>query len=71
MLNLPHPDELKDWQDFKAIKRGGKQVADTAAMEAMFDAIEAGLSRSEAERIFSQTYKKEVNGMDKLQGKVT
>lgn len=57
MLNLPHPDTLKDWQDFKAIKRGSMQAADDAAMEAYWLAMEAGLSKEEAEKIFNDTYK--------------
>jgi hypothetical protein len=56
MLNLPHPDELKDWQDLKALKRGSRQAADDQAMDAMWEAIESGKSREEANEIFSTTY---------------
>lgn len=56
-LPHPHPDTIKDWHDFKAIKRGGRQEADTAAMNAMWDALEAGKGREEAETIFLNTYK--------------
>lgn len=62
MLNLEHPDAITDWQAFKEIKRGGRQAADTAAMEAYWLALESGKSKEEAERIFSQTYKMVLNG---------
>jgi len=52
----PHPDEIKDFHDLKAIKRGSKQAADDAAMDAMWQAIEEGKSKAEAEKIFNQTY---------------
>jgi hypothetical protein len=63
-----HPDALKDWQDLKAVKRGGRQAADDQAMEAMWQAIERGESRVEAEKIFSQTYINVLHGMDKRKG---
>jgi hypothetical protein len=56
MLNLSHPDELKDWQDLKALKRGSRQAADDHAMDAMWEAIESGKSKEEANEIFSTTY---------------
>lgn len=54
----PHPDEIKDWQDFKAIKRCGKQAADDAAMEAYWLALEAGKSKEEAGEAMIKTYQK-------------
>jgi hypothetical protein len=57
-----HPDTLHDYHTLKAIRRGGTQSADTAAMEAMWQAIEAGESKEEAETIFSETYLKFVHG---------
>jgi fructose-1,6-bisphosphatase/sedoheptulose 1,7-bisphosphatase-like protein len=56
MLNLSHPDELKDWQDLKALKRGSRQAADEAAMDAMWEALESGKSKEEVNKIFSTTY---------------
>jgi hypothetical protein len=56
MLNLSHPDEIKDWQDLKAVKRGSRQAADDQAMDAMWEALEAGKSNKEAAEIYSQTY---------------
>lgn len=53
---VDHPDTITDWQAFKELKRGSRQAADTAAMNAMWDAIEAGRSKEEYEAIFSQTY---------------
>lgn len=52
----PHPDTLTDWQSFKEIQRGGRQTADTAAMEAMWQALNEGKGKEEAGKIFSQTY---------------
>jgi len=56
MLNLPHPDALTNQQAVKAITRGGRQAADDQAMEAMWQALDEGRSREEANKIFSQTY---------------
>jgi hypothetical protein len=58
MLNLPHPDALQAQQAAKGITRGGRQAADSAAMEAYFDAIEAGKTIDEAGAIFIRTYQK-------------
>jgi hypothetical protein len=64
MLNLSHPDELKDWQDLKALKRGSRQAADDQAMNAMWEALESGKSKEEANKIFSDTYIKCLHGVD-------
>lgn len=58
MLNLEHPDELQAQQALKAITRGSRQSASTAAMEAFYDAIEAGKSKDEAGEVFIKTYQK-------------
>lgn len=58
MLNLPHPDLLQAQQATKQITRGGRQAADSAAMEAYYDAIEEGKSTDEAGVIFIRTYQK-------------
>lgn len=60
-MTQPHPDELQAQQATKAIKTGGTQSADTAAMEAYWQAITAGKSAEEAETIFSDTYYKIVS----------
>jgi hypothetical protein len=62
MLNFSHPDTHLHEQQVRKITRGSRQTADTAAMEAMFDAITAGKGRKEAETIFIQTYKMVVYG---------
>jgi hypothetical protein len=62
MLQLPHPDFLTNQTAVKAITRGGTQAADSAAMEAMWQAIESGRSKEEAEKIFNDTYKKFLYG---------
>lgn len=48
----PHPDHLTDLYRLKAIERGGMQAIETSAMNAMWDALERGASKEEAERIF-------------------
>lgn len=62
MTQQPHPDTLSDWESLKAIKTGGTQEADTAAMEAYYDAIVAGKTVDEAGEIFIKTYQKIVHG---------
>lgn len=58
----PHPDTHLHQQQAKAITRGGKQAAEDAAMEAMWQAMERGESKQEVERIFFDTYKNVRNG---------
>lgn len=65
LTQQPHPDEIKDWHDFKAIKRGGKQAADDAAMDAYWLALEEGKSKEEAGKIFSETYNTVLNAQAK------
>jgi hypothetical protein len=62
MNQPPHPDTLTDYRALKAIHRGGTQSADDKAMEAMWQAIERGESKEEAETIFSETYQKGLHG---------
>lgn len=61
-----HPDEHLHRDQVKAIIRGSRQSADTAAMEAMWEAIEAGKTREESETIFSETYQKFLYGKETL-----
>ena len=61
MLNIPHPDQEKIQTAVKSITRGGRQAAESAAMEAMFDAISSGMSKGEAEKIFNDIYKQFLN----------
>lgn len=64
MLQLePHPDFLTNQTAVKAITRGGRQAADDKAMEAMWQALESGKSREEANKIFSQTYIQHLHGI--------
>lgn len=58
----PHPDLLQALQAAKQITRGGLQAADTASMDSMWEALESGKSREEAETIFSNTYLKFLYG---------
>lgn len=55
-LPQPHPDTLTNHQAIKQITRGGTQAADDMAIEAMWQALEKGASKEEANKIFSQTY---------------
>lgn len=57
-MNQPqHPDLLLHQQQARTITRGSRQAADTAAMNAYYDAIEAGKGKEEANEIFTNTYK--------------
>lgn len=59
MLNLePHPDLHLDYHRLKSIEKGGKQAIETTAMNAMWDAIEEGKGREEAERIYFSFFNK-------------
>jgi hypothetical protein len=58
MLNLEHPDHLTDLHALKQIQRGGMQAIETAAMNAMWDAIEQGKGREEAEEVFFKHFNK-------------
>lgn len=62
MTIQPHPDTLLHQHQVKQITRGGRQAADSAAMEAMWCALDRGKSREEAKDIFSQTYIKVLYG---------
>lgn len=64
MMQEPHPDILQAISATKKITRGSRQAADDAAMDAMWDALEAGKSREEAETIFLQTYIKVLHGKE-------
>lgn len=57
-----HPDLLAQQHAVKAITRGARQSADTAAMEAYYDAIEEGKSKDEAGEVFIKTYQKSLYG---------
>jgi hypothetical protein len=61
-MTEPHPDLHEAYQSAKQITRGGKQAADDQAMEAMWQAMERGESKEEAEKQFSETYLKVVHG---------
>lgn len=61
MRQEPHPDELQAQQALKAITTGGTQSADTAAMEAYYDAIEEGKTVDQAGEVFIKTYQKIVS----------
>lgn len=56
-----HPDTLANQQQIKSITRGGTQAADSAAMEAYWQALENGMTVSEAGEVFIKTYQSVVN----------
>jgi hypothetical protein len=58
MYSADHPDTAQDYQRLKQIQRGGKQAIETTAMNAMWDAIEEGRSREEAEKIYFSFFNK-------------
>lgn len=51
-----HPDTLTAYHALKQITRGGRQATTTAAMDAMWEAMEAGKSKEEAEEIYSSFF---------------
>ncbi len=57
-----HPDTLQDYHRLKQIEKGGKQALETAAMNAMWDAIDEGKGKEEAERIFFSFFNKQSHG---------
>lgn len=62
MTPEPHPDLLADHHAAKQITRGGRQAADDVAMEAYWQALEAGKSKDEAGEIMIKTYQKVLYG---------
>lgn len=68
MNQLDHPDTDLHQQQVRSITRGGRQAADSAAMEAYWLALESGKSKDEANEIFSQTYINVLHGVDKMHG---
>lgn len=64
MTTSDHPDTLINESAVKAITRGSCQAADDQAMDAMWEALEAGKSREEVEKIFSDTYIKCLHGKE-------
>lgn len=52
----PHPDELLNKRQAYEMKRGSRQAAEDAAIEAYIKATDEGKSRKEAEQIHSETY---------------
>lgn len=55
----PHPDTLQDYYRLKSIEKGSKQAIETTAMNAMWDALEEGRSREEAEKVFFSFFNKQ------------
>ena len=62
MIQIAHPDELLTQQAIRNITRGGRQAADSAAMEAYYDSINAGKTIDEAGEIFIKMYQKLIHG---------
>ena len=61
----PHPDTLTDYYRLKQIEKGGKQAIETSAMNAMWDALDRGESKEEAERIYFSFFNKGNNGQQR------
>lgn len=60
-----HPDTLTNNHAVKQITRGSRQSADDKAMEAMWQALDSGMGKEEAGKIFNDTYKKCLDGSRK------
>lgn len=60
-MTEPHPDTYLQQTQVKQITTGGTQFADDKAMEAMWWALDSGADKEEAEKVFSDTYKKCLN----------
>lgn len=58
MYSAEHPDTAHDYYRLKAIEKGGKQAIETSAMNAMWDALDRGASKEEAEKVFFNHFNK-------------
>lgn len=58
MQQPEHPDTLTDYHRLKSIEKGGKQAIETTAMNAMWEALDNGAKREEAERIYFSFFNK-------------
>lgn len=54
----PHPDHHRDYHALNEITRGGRQAIEDQAMNAMYDALERGESKEEAEEIYFSFFNK-------------
>lgn len=54
----PHPDTYTNQQAVRNLKYNGRQATTTAAMNAMYDALEEGKTRQEAEEIYCSYFNK-------------
>lgn len=52
MINETHPDLHQDYHRLKQISRGGMEAIETSAMNAMWDALDNGATREEAQAIY-------------------
>mgnify|MGYP000940121646 CR=1 FL=1 len=62
MRQPDHPDTLADLHRLKSISRGSKQAIETSAMNAMWDALDNGASKEEAEKVFFSFFNNKHNG---------
>lgn len=59
---INHPDLYLQQSQVKQITRGSRQYADDKAMEAMWRALDSGMDKEEAGKLFNDTYKKCLDG---------
>ena len=52
MTQPEHPDLAQDYRTLIDIDDGGMEALETTAMNAMYDALDNGASKEEAEKIF-------------------
>lgn len=64
MILEPHPDLCLQQAQVKQITRGSCQFADDKAMDAMWQALDSGMGKEEAGKVFSDTYKKCLDGKE-------
>ena len=62
----PHPDTLADLHRLKSISRGSKQAIETSAMNAMYDALDSGASKEEAEKVFFSFFNNNGHGKENV-----
>lgn len=62
MNQTEHPDTHLQQAQAKQITTGSRQYADDMAMDAMWRALDSGMDKEEAEKVFSDTYKKCLDG---------
>lgn len=64
-MTQEHPDLLADYHRLKQIQKGSKQALETTAMNAMWEALDNGATKEEAEKVFFNHFNNEHRGNQK------